>query len=111
MMVSTFWNRCRSHCEEEAVISMEYHRINGVVRRQLRAYWGRGKATGADKGIRVVVDVNFLMRCIVCSSFPYTCVCVDFSVVPLHTSSTHMYSVCSDCSVFIPLALWFSITL
>ena len=93
MMVSTFWNRCRSHCEEEAVISMEYHRINGVVRRQLRAYWGRGKATGADKGIRVVVDVNFLMRCTVRSSFPYTCACVDFSVVPLHTKQ-HSYVIC-----------------
>ena len=36
--VSTFWNRCGSHWEEETVISIGYFRKNGVAQRRQRAY-------------------------------------------------------------------------
>ena len=56
--ISRSWNRCKSYCEEETVISLEYYRINGVAQRWLQVY-----ATVATGVLHVQVRVQAYYDC------------------------------------------------
>ena len=81
--VSRFWNRCKSHWDEETVIFMEYYRINGVAQRRLHSRLQLWACYGHTYG----VDVNFLWDVL------YNELCVIMYLYASQCNFVYCYSV------------------